>query len=213
MWSPIRLSNAIIDEASRQGGINLMLPWPDGLPRGPRLDLDEVRDATPEEIIAGRSIIALSTARIIPTYVEVERAMRPDALGMDRRGEVDDHLVVHVVGIKGLASQPSDRVKWWTGGRIPLAAAPVAQPAAPARDLPPDLSALEFADALRAYRAWLGRHGRKPLAVAELAARWGVSRQGINQWELPLSDPNHRRPASEQLIRAAMATGFGDQVE
>jgi hypothetical protein len=76
----------------------LTLPWPEGLPIGAPVGLDEERDATPAEHRAAEQIVggACWKDHLGPVRSLVAALQRP--AGLPRAHEVEQHLVITIVG-------------------------------------------------------------------------------------------------------------------
>lgn len=95
---PITLSRRQAKEADRVGGIELMLPWPPGLPRPRGLAEDEEREAGPREKAAAEAMLraACEAAGLVPVHVRVAVVRRPH--GVPDPGTVAPHLAVTIIG-------------------------------------------------------------------------------------------------------------------
>lgn len=94
----IRLTGKQRKAADRVGGVELMIPWPPGLPEPLDLADDEERDATPAEFDAARGLLdpQLATDGIAIRGV---KAVRTRWLGSDYTAQVN-LLAVHCVGFR-----------------------------------------------------------------------------------------------------------------
>ncbi|MBN9525813.1 MAG: hypothetical protein J0H82_06410 [Alphaproteobacteria bacterium] len=108
----IRLSRRQAKEADRQYGIELIVPYPQGL-NPPKLGVDEEVDATAEEAAWARSAVA-GAPDLAVSSVKVVRLVRPT--GLPREGETETHLAIILIGQRWLNAQGSGRPKtMWYG--------------------------------------------------------------------------------------------------
>lgn len=199
MWEPITLSAGQIKRANRDGGCEIVLPWPEGLARGEPVDLDEERDASRGEHRAAVEIVgpACRSAGLTHVRTVVATMRRPVVQQMPRPGAVEQHLIPLLVGpagrerVKAREAPPPDQ-RWSTVERIARRGAGAAQAdAAPMRldiavEKPaeaeittdsPDLSSTDLGAEVRAYRERMG------LTRVQLAQRWDVDTGTVRQWE------------------------------
>lgn len=94
----IRLSGKQRKAADRVGGVELMIPWPPGLPEPIDLADDEERDATPAEFDGARAILDPQLADD-GIAIRGVKAARCPWLGSDYT-EQTYALAVHVVGFR-----------------------------------------------------------------------------------------------------------------
>lgn len=121
MWQPIKLSRRQIHAADRVGGIDLVLPWPDGL-LGARVKPGDERDATAIEHAAAETIVGPScrAADLVPVRSMVGTMERPP--GLPRAQEVRQHLIVCIIGRRWVhaGGHPSPVLCWAAIDHIPL---------------------------------------------------------------------------------------------
>jgi len=122
-WQPISLSAKARKRMDRVGGAELILPWPEGLPRGRPVALDETRDATPEEHAAAEQIVgpACREHGLVPVTSSVTTMKRPPGPGFERSYEVDQHLAVLIIGKRWVGAKrvPLPSFTWHPAGKIP----------------------------------------------------------------------------------------------
>jgi len=94
------LSSSQAKAADRVGGIDLILPWPDDLPHGPPMRVDEERDATDDERGAAEAMIGPSARAhgVLPVRTYVACLRRPFSL--PRGSQIEPHLVVVLIGYR-----------------------------------------------------------------------------------------------------------------
>lgn len=95
-WTPVTLSRRMGKDADRPGGVDLWLPWPEGLPPGPPLEEGQDRPAAPEEHAAAEQILGATCQEhgLIPgrSYVGARRR--------HRAGQVEQYLVAWICGYR-----------------------------------------------------------------------------------------------------------------
>jgi hypothetical protein len=96
----ISLSGRQIKSMDRVGGADLIMPWPANLPRGPKLALDEERDATAAEHAVAERMVgeACRAADLVPVRTMVAMLRRPTYADFPRAGAIEQHLIVRIIG-------------------------------------------------------------------------------------------------------------------
>jgi hypothetical protein len=121
MWQPVTLSRRQAKSADRVGGCEIILPWPEGLPLGPPLTLDEERDTSRSEHAAAEQIITPAAREhdLVPVRSAVAMLMRPWNHAA-RPSEVEQHLIILLVGRRWVhaTGRPEAAQSWHTIGRI-----------------------------------------------------------------------------------------------
>lgn len=108
------LSKGQTDEARRAHGIDLVVPWPDGVDH-PDLDLDEIRVTTPS------LVRACTHAVILPDDLEVWRVrevrLRQQGVGIEEERPVRHYLLVGICPRQSvrMRSAPQPRRMWSQG--------------------------------------------------------------------------------------------------
>ncbi len=95
---PITLSKHQIKNLDRVGGANLILDWPEGLPKGKPMPENHERRPTPAEKAAALAMVmdACKAAYLAPVGVRVVSLRRPH--DYPRADEVEQHLAVRIIG-------------------------------------------------------------------------------------------------------------------
>ncbi len=114
-WQPIKLSRGQVKNADRVGGVDLILPWPEGLPLGdaPTGDPPE-RPTTPAEHAVAEQIVgaACREAGLVPGRSWVAVLYRHG--GLPRPRETLQHLVVWICGHRWLhATGSPNAIEMW----------------------------------------------------------------------------------------------------
>lgn len=97
-WPSLSLSRRQIGDADRVGGIELILPWPGGLPIDQPLAEDDERDTSPAEHAVAEALLreACETHGLVPVRSAAAMLRRPS--GLPRAGAVEQHLCVVLIG-------------------------------------------------------------------------------------------------------------------
>lgn len=112
----ISLSKGQTDEARRRHGIDLVIPWPDGVERP---DLDEVR------VTSAALVRACVSAIVLPDDLEVwrvrEARLRQQGVGVEEERPVRHYLLVGVCPTRSqrMRSAPRPKRMWSQGAMIP----------------------------------------------------------------------------------------------
>ncbi|BAI71455.1 hypothetical protein AZL_020580 [Azospirillum sp. B510] len=209
----ISLSRTQRHAADRAGGVDLILPWPDGL-AVPDLDLNEMRPASPPQTAA--AVAALDLPRDITLWrVRVIR-LRQQGTAPEEERPVRCYLLAGLVGARWLDAlrriPPRDVRRMWSAAALVVDASPAPDPL-PASVPPPTPAPPKAARKPRApgyvrtranpdrvaQRLWAALRCGEAMTCAELAERAGAS---------PNTAKNYaRRWQREDLVEVAGETG------
>lgn len=181
-WRPVELSGHQRKAMDRVGGADLILPWPDGLPPGAPVGLNEERDATRAEHAAAAQIVGPACRQhgLVPVRTLVATLRRPPSV--PRETAVEQHLIVRIIGRRWVhaTGNPQSGECWASAERIERHAEPSTGPTGEAAGMNPD-----DRDFLRrAFLAFVTGAGLRRETVGRLLASRGIAPSGNRLREL-----------------------------